>query len=181
MELYALSLFAKCTDFQSLFHFQVADLNLQLLDLIHTDTGVPLFIIRLFHNKFIIIILDIYTSITHYFDPLFITSFLSFFGMIFFVFGCWTFFTKRNRFSLLLIPLFISILLEMLIHPKSMFPERFGLLAFLFLLISLYGNWAYFDRFHSKMALVIWASIFLIGGLWILFLPSDLYRFCIQR
>lgn len=180
VELFAFSKWLRCTNLQNLFHYSNYDVSLQVIDLIHTDQGVPLLITRVLHNKLIVSVIDVFLRFTHFLDPVLVTTFISFIGMLFFIYGIEQIILQRNKWIGLAIFFLCSVFFEIILHPTSLFPVRLFLLAAAFLSLTVFGNIRFMQTYYSKKVIIIWILLLLISLGWTVFLPSDLYRYCIQ-
>lgn len=87
-ELFFLRQWLVCVRFADNFHFSPFGMSLRLIEAIYNDGGVPLVFVRIFHNKILGTVVDIYDSYLRYWDLVFLISLFSFvglFGLIFYI------------------------------------------------------------------------------------------------
>src|SRR6185369_9234509 len=81
VQIFAIYRWTACADFSGSFHFSAFDLQLRLIESIHTDQNVPLWIVRAFHNKLIGVGFDWFASYLQFWSLTFLVGFISFTGM----------------------------------------------------------------------------------------------------
>jgi hypothetical protein len=160
---------SQCARFTDRFHFSPFDLQLRLIESIHNDSGVPLVLVRFFHNKLIGTLLDIFAIYTRYWELSFLVNIVSFLGIFGFFAGIYYFQRKYsgNRILwFLLVVIFFMPFIEVLAHPK------FGLSMKLFLyylplnILVLFGIWHYVSCKQYWVLRLLSLVILIVISLW---------------
>ena len=175
MELVFLKQWLVCTRYADQFHFSPFDLSLRLIEAIHNDGGVPLLIVRLFHNKIVGTTVDIYNNYTHYWDIAFLANLLSFVG----VFGllCCIWYLFQGKFGkwawILFVAALVFPIVEILLTYNSLFILQLGFIAIPLLAMSFMGWWHFLaggEKFRYglfvllELLSVVWLLNILLGG-----------------
>lgn len=163
VQIFALKPWLLCRDF--IYHFSILDLNLQLIDAIHTDTG-PLLLTRVFHNKPVFFILDIYRRYVHFIDPQLLIALLSLVGFFGLILGIWYFFDSKKKNKLIgfmLLLGFVYPLFEIFLDFKINFLIKIGIFWFPFMIISAWGNWRLIKSKSLTSAVFIYIVLILIS------------------
>lgn len=169
-----------CTSFNYVYHFSFSDVQLQINDLTPPDSG-SIFITRLFHNKLIQSVLDLYKRYTYFLDLNLLVSLLSFAGLVGFVLGVWYFLSSKKKKHLIV--LFALALLmpmvEVLLNLNLNFPVKLLLVGLPLELISIYGHFRFIQE--NRKSVLLWGFyviIFIISMLLILSYPHSAYNYC---
>lgn len=168
MELLFLQQWTACVRFAEQFHFSPFDLSLRLIEGIHNDNNVPLFFVRLFHNKILGTVIDIYNDYAHYWDVVFLIQLLSLIGFFGLICGIWYIFqVKVGKWAriLLAISLFVPII-EIILPVHFSFMVQLGLFAAPLLALTFLG-WRYFLSVEGKLRYGIFLSLELLSILWL--------------
>lgn len=166
-----------CHEFKNIYHFSVYELQIILDDLIHNDTGLPLALIRAYHNKITNSAIEIFRSYISYWDVKFLVNLLlplGIFGLI------WTFlYGMKNKFALFLTALSLLMpFFEIFLKPAIYFPIKITLLALPLTTLSLFGLSAFLDQKNKKRAYLIAAVLLLLSVWWQFMMRGDLGNFC---
>ena len=166
VQIFAIFQWTACHDFSGSFHFSSFDLSLRLIDGIHSDHNVPLWLVRLFHNKIIGTALDIFAAYLQFWSLTFLAGFISLAGMFGMGAQFYYFFAKKK--TLLLWVLFAIVVLipfgEVLnLVNRFSFTIRIALIALPYLVWSMLGYWKLMqtDRINTKMI-----DVLIIVSLW---------------
>lgn len=171
-----------CSHLEDRFYFSRFDMQLRLDDVIHNDTGVPYFIIHLFHNKLIQTVIDVVKEYILFWDPVFLIQLLSFVGFFGFIYGLYKLGIKKQRRKLFLI-WFISISviqLWILLPPPNPFLLTTGLIAVLCQAVAFYGLWQ-FTAQKKWYVYIVLLILIAVSVLWIFILPQNVYNYCIKQ
>lgn len=177
VQLLALKPWLLCRNF--IYHFSVLDLNLQLIDAIHTDYG-SILVTRIFHNKPVFFILDIYKRYVHYIDIQFLTALISFVGFLGLLFGVWYFLSaKKKHKTLAILLMFIVIfpLMEILLDFKINFAVKLGLFWLPLIFFSSWGNWRFLEE-KKQAALIILLFVIIFSFVFLIIYPQNAYFYC---
>lgn len=169
IELLFLKQWFTCVKFASQFYFSAFDLKLRLIEAIHNDGDVPLFIVRLFHNKILGTFLDVYNNYVSYWEITFIIQLLSFVGA-FGLFCCiWYLFReKRNRWMLILfaIALFMPFVeIFAILHVSFVF--RLALIVIPLFAMSFLG-WREFLESEERFKYWLFILLMILSLIWLL-------------
>jgi hypothetical protein len=182
-QLIPLWFWTNCKSFIDSFHFSYYDLTLQLTDLTHKDSSLPIFVTRSLHNKIVQGVLDLYKRYTQFFDiRLFITLF-TFVGLFGLFFAIWYFLNspkKDKRVGFLFLLALMLPLIEVLINPILPFVIKILIIAAPFEILSLYGHYQFLKRKNLKFLIPVYLVLILLSLLWILLLPDILYNYCVK-
>ena len=102
VQLYAVFQWTQCRDFIDQFHFSSFDLSLRLIDNIHNDKFVPIWEVRLFHNKVAGVAFDFFAQYLQFWNVSFLASFLSLAGVIGLAAQFYYFFSRKKKHFLLI-------------------------------------------------------------------------------
>lgn len=177
--LYSFSLWKKCVDFASVYHFSRYDLELQLTDAIHTDTG-PLILTRIFHNKPVFLLLDIFKRYTSLLDINLFVSILSLVGIVGVGLGIWYLLSyKKSYLSGFLILLILLFPLVVVVNPSLPFKFLLPLFFSPFFLLGAYGHYKFIEENRLKKVLpIFYLVLFILSLLMIFAYPQSAYTYC---
>jgi hypothetical protein len=142
IECFVVLQWTQCTGFADHFHFSSFDLNLRLIESIHNDQGVPLWQVRLFHNKVTGAIFDVFAHYLQFWNLLFLTSLISLAGVIGLGVQFYYYFFKKKKAllsSLLLLTILLVPFVEIFYSQRIPFILRFMLLALPLVVWSVLG------------------------------------------
>lgn len=165
-----------CHRFADFFHFSLFDLTLRLDEAAHNDEGVPILIVRAFHNKAVGTLLDVYKVFLHYWDALFLANFLSIVGIAGLLFAAWYFFQGKNA-KRYILPVFLFLLalqfIEIFLRPDINFVIK--VLGFFIPLqiLSLFG-WSQYVKRNKKMSILLILILCFISILWLLLFQGSI-------
>ena len=178
VQLFALKPWFLCRNF--IYHFSMLDLNLQLIDAIHTDYG-PILVTRIFHNKPVFFILDIYRRYLHFIDVQLLTVLLSLVGIFGFISGLWYFLNTKKKekvLSILILWAFIFPLLEIIFDFKLDFPIKLGIFWFPFVVISTWGHWKFISSKKLRSVVFIYLILMALSVGLLISYPNDAFLYC---
>lgn len=179
VQLKQLKLWVGCHDLQSFFHFSKDNFSIQLLGEIHSDTGVPFWIIRLLHNKLSYSSLYSYNNYLQFFDDKFLISLMSIIGFVGFLIGVWYGLKTKNKYiKFFLLLVFVFPVFEIFLYKDIPFVLFFILLVTLYNLMSLLGFWSMMNLSGSKLPFLIIILLTLVSLLWSFVFGGNLNDFC---
>jgi hypothetical protein len=107
-----------CTQLYGHFYTNTAEFALHLQDVIYNDSNQSILLVRVFHNKIVEGLLDIFRRYTMLIDIRFFISFLSFIGFVGILFAIWyIFILKKKKLIVVFLLLLLIPLGEILLHP----------------------------------------------------------------
>jgi hypothetical protein len=170
-----------CKNFQEILHVNFQPLALQLKGEAGQDYGLPLLIVRFFHNKLIDSFLLIIKTYFRFWDFTFfgeLFPFLGGFGIL--VAGYYFFASKTKRIlHWILFLLFLSTpFIELFFSSRIPFLIRIGLFYTFFASISLVGLWKF--TLSHKRDIGILMILAIISVWWLLIADFHLATFCYQ-
>lgn len=168
-----------CNRFGDQFHFSYFDLTLRLQEGIHNDTDIPIFLVRLFHNKAAGTLLDIFRETIRFWDISFLISLLSFVGLFGYAYGIFKLYERKKMLFLIsAIFIFTFQLLEILGFLRFAFEIKILFLLFYFDSIALYG----LSQFLKKNFIRITIPLILLAlSLWWIYVfPFNPLNFCLK-
>lgn len=177
---YSVRFWLQCRDLMYYYHFTSLDLRLQIINLITYEYKQGVLVARIFHNKPVQFVIDIYKRYTHFFDPQLFITLLSFAGFVGLIFGFWYFFkNKKSRPAwFLFILMFLLPLAEVLINLKIDFPIRIIAISLPFIIFSIFGHLQFMKNHKSLGVVVFYIILFLITAGWFLNFPHDAFNYC---
>lgn len=180
--LYSVTLWKKCLDFASVYHFSRYDLELQLIDAIHTDTG-SLIVTRIFHNKPVFLLLDIFKRYTLVLDVNLLVSMLSLVGVVGVVLGLWYLLSQRRKYlSCLLILVLMLLPLIVVINPGVPFKFLLPMFFVPFFLLSALGHYRFIEEYRlKKMLLIFYLVLFILSLVMVIAYPQSAYTYCVTQ
>lgn len=168
-----------CTNFPDNFHFSSYDIDLRLIDYIHSDGLQNVYLTRFFHNKPYVIVTDLISRYLLYWNIQFLTQFISLVGVFGMYFGVYSMF-KRSGIGKKTI--FVILLLgipgiEMFFYRLVPYSLRLVLLGGSYTLLSQFGLWQYIQKAtNKKLILVIILNVISIW--WFFVMRNDIVSFC---
>lgn len=170
-----------CKNFQEILHVNFEPLLLQLQGETSQDYGLPLLIVRFFHNKLIDAFLLIIKTYFRFWDFLFFGGLFPFIGGFGILIAGYYFFASKTKRILQWIPVLLFLTLpfiELFFYSKIPFLIRISLFYVFFGFISLMGIKKFV--FSQKWALAILTILAIISVWWFLIADFHLATFCYQ-
>ncbi|HZE87772.1 MAG TPA: hypothetical protein VE090_06260 [Methylomirabilota bacterium] len=181
IELFVLFQWIKCNNFVDSFHYSSFDLQLRLIDSIHLDKSIPIWEVRLFHNKFVGFVFDIFAEYLQFWNIAFLASFLSLIGAVGLAIQFYYFVSKKKKHVLLWI-IFFAILvvpfIEILSSFTVPFTARLILIALPFVVWSTLGWWQLVKQKNINWKII---GIMLVVSLWYQIIFPNLTMFCFLK
>lgn len=176
VQLFAFKSWFVCIRFADFFHFSLFDLTLRLDEAAHNDGGVPILIVRAFHNKVIGTVLDVYKIFLHYWDTLFLANFFSIVGITGLLFAAWYLFQEKNA-KRYILPVFIFLLvlqfIEIFLRPDINFVIKALGFFIPLLILSLFG-WSQYIKRNKKISFLLILILCFISILWLLLFQGSI-------
>jgi len=168
LELIFLGQWLSCARLADQFHFSPFDLSLRLIEAIHNDGGMSLFIVRLFHNKFLGTAIDIYNNYANYWDFAFLIQLFSFVGVFGFLCSIWYIFRGKlaGRIWILFVVSLLMPIFEIILTPHMSFILRLVFLTGPLLVLSFMGWWK-FLRKENAFRYGLFIALEMLSILWL--------------
>ena len=169
-----------CVDLNYVYHFSAYDLQLQVIDAIHTDTS-SIFVTRFFHNKISLFVLDVFKRYTHLLDIQLLICLISFAGFFGLLLGFWYYFNSKNKkiyITLSLLIFFLFPLLEVIFNFKIAFLIKILIFWIPLFIISSFGNWSFIRSKNTKIVFFIYLILIVLSILWLINFPQLAYTYC---
>jgi hypothetical protein len=175
-----LSLHLKCTNFNGNFHYSFIVNSFHLNELIATETGVPIFVARIFHNKITVFAFDLFSRYLQFFD---ISYFIKILGPVG-VFGLMYFYflILGQKIKNIFINIFgIALLLLPFLEIFQIFKSAFFLKLLVFILpyqIASFIGYLFFLREGNRVTYWIYFVLLILTIGWIIVFQNELLSFC---
>jgi hypothetical protein len=170
-----------CKNFQEILHVHFGPLALQLKGETGQDYGLPLLLIRFFHNKPVDGFLLTVKTYFRFWDFLLFGELLPFLGSFGILSAGYYFFaskTKRTLHWIIFLLFLIMPLMELFLYSRVPFIIRIGLFYTFFASVSLIGLWKF--TLSQKWAWVLILILAIISIWWLLIADFHLATFCYQ-
>jgi len=178
LELFAVFQWFHCRDFGGQFHYSSSEVALRLLDSIHNDRNVPLWLVRVFHNKIAESVFVLFAEYLQFWNVSFLVSFISLAGIVGLGAQFYQFFTIKKKHVLSWIVFLMLIFvpfIEIFASGKFSFLFRLLIIAFPFITWSMMGFYALVEKQKMNSKIV---DILLLLSLWYLCALHPLAMFC---
>lgn len=169
-----------CERLADKFGYSSLDVQLRLIESIHTDSGVPVTLVRVFHNKFVGAIIDIFHNYLQYWDIRFLVSLVGFPVCLLALVGIYIYLRKQKKevLSSLIVLLFLLVpILSIML--KSFIPYPLLLIIYSFTLFSFALNGVTALPQTNKVLIFIVLGLF-VSIWWVSVYTPDILEFCIQ-
>lgn len=170
-----------CSNFKNEYHFSIYNLKLVSDNLIHNDINVPFLLIRLYHNKIILLFISLYTSYLLFWDIKFISNLFLFTGFIGimsgFIYG-YKIILQHLWLRILTLTMLVVPVIEYFANPAIIFPLKVTLYSVPFVLFSLFGNITLIERFKGYKIFVILTILLILSVWWNIYSPYNYKSFC---
>jgi len=157
---------ASNSDFPNNFYYSSFDLHLRLMESIHNDINNPIWVVRLFHNKFTGSIFDVFACYLQFWSFQFLLNFISITGIVGILINFYYFFFERKREKIefiFLALLLVLPLLEIFFLNKFAFVIRSVIMAIPFISWSILG---YLKLFKKGGLNILFLSGIILLSLW---------------
>lgn len=172
-----------CWLFAPNFYFTPPVLATNVIEATNLDKGLPILVVRMFHNKVLAFPWGILQSIVQFLDIRFLELFLSIVGGVGLYLGFWYLFTKYLKKKVLwgLVGLIIVYCIIEIVHPLSLtYAYRITPLFVLFELFSLFGIWEFLKGKNQTIRYLIVFSLIVLSFLSFLLFPLAYQDFCLK-
>jgi hypothetical protein len=178
--IYILGTHLKCTNFNGNFHHSFVVNSFHLNELVATETGVPILVARIFHNKITTFIFDLFNRYVQFFDISYLIKILGvvgLFGLIYFYFQIFARIirnTYANIFAILLVLLPFLEIYQFIKYP-------FFLKLIIFVLpyqIASFIGYLLFMKQRKNIAYAIYFILLMLSIGWIIVFQNELLSFC---
>lgn len=180
IEFFAINSWFVCTKFADFFHFSLFDLILRLEEGMHNDSGVPLYIVRIFHNKAVGTFVDVYKHFLYYWDILFLANFISIIGVIGLFFAVWYVFQKNSQ-KRYIVPIFLFLItiqfVEIFLKPNINFTLKIFCFFIPLVILSLFG-WSEYMQRNNKTSIWIVLILGLVSLWWLVTFNQAMSTYC---
>lgn len=155
--LFSLRTWFACNRLTDPYYFSPFDLQLRLIEAIHSDMGIPLFVVRLFHNKVVGTVLDVFHSYILFWDLRFVFSLIGPAMFALAVIGIYVLLKNKKPLFFLLILALLALFPFIQILFRSAIPFSFWIAAYsiLFMMTGFYGS--------SKIRITKWSLLFIFS------------------
>lgn len=169
-----------CKLFEDKFHLSIFDLGLRLNESINNDQGIPIIVVRMFHNKAVGTVLDTLFHYFHFIDISFLVNVFSFTGIFGIAIGIWylSSLPVRKK-TVIYVILFLIPLIEIVFKPEAHMILKLILLAFPYILLIIFGYRQYL-RDLSKSKILLMFALSILSVWWLYAMSLDVLRFCIK-
>ena len=170
-----------CKALQDFFYFSLFDIQLIITGHIHADTGVPLLLTRIVHNKISVTAIEFFRHYAYFWDVRFLLPLLSPIGVFSVIAGIWYLANSKiqrgKKIAIFIILLGMPIV-EMVVKPQLPFPVRIILLSLPLIVLSGYGIFHFFNR--TNRAKIAWfVTVALLSIWWYYVFHNEFAIFCV--
>lgn len=173
-----------CQRFKDFIHLSSTNMGLYIKDLTNNDAGIPLFIVRFFHNKIIAFFNLLLQYYLRFWDDRFILNLLSIVGCFGMILGVWYLLVRnlkyRKYLRIALIYLLVIPLTEILYEPRIGFIYKIIFLTLPLQLFSLFGIWKFLGVGRNYFRMIIVLILIVLSVWWMRVLPADIYNYCVR-
>lgn len=183
IELVAFTRFFHCWLFTQTFYFTRDSLTATLINSINDDKGMPLFLIRMLHNKVLLLPWGLGQALMQYWDGRFLEEFIGVVGAFGVLCAMWYLVTKHRKNILGWVLVGLGILLpltEIYIIPHVRFEWRMTAISIVFQALSLFGIYYFLSQPQKKWRYIVLSGILVISLLFLFFLPLTYQNFCLK-
>lgn len=171
-----------CFDFRDQFHLRLFDVILQIEDGVHSDTGVPMILIRIFHNKVTQLFFEFIRHISKFWDTSFLVNFLSIIGFFGLLSGIYYLVKKREKtyiwilLGLLLLLQAVSVVIDL----RKFFRFELVLLWVFSQIIIVYGLFHYLGQGNKLLRFTLVITLIVLSIWWYFVFKRDIYNYCLK-
>lgn len=176
---YLLKTHLSCANYNGNFHYSSHVVSFHLNELISGERQVPIFIVRLFHNKITIFLFDIFNRYIQFFNIFYLINIIGLaglFGLFYFYFYFFAY--TENRF-IKIFAVFILLLpfLEIFQLTKQTFFLKMLYLILPYQTIALVGFF-FFLKQNKRISYIIYFLLLLMSIGWIIVFQRESLNFC---
>jgi hypothetical protein len=179
---YLLGSHLKCSDFNGNFHYSSVVNTFHLNELIATETGVPIFVARVFHNKITVFVFDLFGRYIQFFDISYLIKILGLVGVFGLVYFYFLIFTKKIK-DMFINIFGIAILFLPFLEIFQLFKSAFFLKLLVFILpyqVGSFIGYFFFVKQRGKAVFAIYFILLILSIGWIVVFNNELLSFCTQ-
>ena len=169
-----------CVDFSGQFHYSTFDLQLRLIEDIHNDKSIPIWEVRLFHNKLIGNLFDFIKYYLQFWDISFLASFISLAGVVGLIAQFYFFLSKSRNLWIWFLFLYLIFVpfIEIFKPGDFSFHTRLIFIAVPYLIWSMLG---FLNLLKFKSVDIRFLGAIIILSLWYQLVFPDISLFCSLR
>lgn len=183
VELLVFSHWVSCWIFINNFYFTPNILATTLLNATNADKGVPLLLVRAFHNKILGLLWGILQTSLQYWDIRFLINLLGMVGGIGVYLGIWYFFTKKLRniyVWILIFLLSVWVFVEMFFIPHIPYFQRLIPFFILLQIFSIFGYFQFIKNADSRVRYAVIVILLLLSLASLFLFPLSYQEFCVK-
>lgn len=173
-----------CQRFTDLFHMSSINIGLQIEDSVHSEKGTSLLLTRLFTNKVVDTVFDLFRMYLQFWDIRFGASWFSLIGYFGIFAGFYYIISNKKKqwyhWAVLLVILLLP-LIEVLKEPHVSLVIKSFYLWVPFCLLSLYGMYQFLIHGNKKRRFFFFIILVILSIWWIVFLPYTMPRYCVKQ
>lgn len=181
LELFAVLHWFDCRDFVGEFHYSQSSLDLRIIEGIHSDQQMPIWFVRIFHNKMMGFVFDVFAQYIQFWNVSFLASFLSLAGVAGLAAQAYAFFVAKKRHVVIWV-LFLALLafplIEIFLFNHFSFVVRLLIIAFPFVAWSMLGYHYLLEKVHVNSKII---DGLILVSLWYLFTFHPIVTYCILK
>jgi len=178
---YLLKMHLSCADYNGNFHYASHVTSFHLNELTNSESSVPIFIVRLFHNKITIFLFDIFNRYIQFFNISYLINIMGIAGLFGLFYFYYSIVSNKIRVKILKIFAISTLLLPFLEIFQLIKQEFFIKILYLILpyqAIALMGIF-FFLKQNKLTSYAIYFLLLLISIGWIIVFQEDLLSFCV--
>lgn len=178
VQLFAVVQMGICPGFDDKVHYSAFDLELRIIEGIHGDKNIPLWMVRMFHNKLVGSGFDLVGAYLQFWKIGSLTQIISLAGVVGVAAGFYAFFSSKKKslvLWLLLGYLLLAPLVEIFGFTKLPYLFRLSFIALPFLAWSLFGYWSLLQTKKLNLWLLI---ALLVVSVWYQTATAYFLRYC---
>jgi hypothetical protein len=172
----------KCTNFNGNFHYSSVVNSFHLNELISTETGVPIFVARVFHNKITIFSFDLFNRYLQFFDIGYLIKILGLVGVFGLAYFYFSIFSKKNKnlfINMFGAATFLLPFMEIFQLFKLIFSFKLLIFILPYQVASIIG-YVFFIKQKGKIAYAIYFMLLILSISWIIVFQNESLSFCTQ-
>ena len=184
VELIAVGQWLSCRYFKDFIHFSSVKTALFTEGLINNDSGIPIFIVRFFHNKVVANINAISENYLRFWDIRFALNLFSVIGSFGIILGIWYLFAgniKKRKYLRILLAYMLTVpLVEIISGNHIDYIYKIIFIAIPFQIFSFFGVWEFISPNNNWLRISIVVGLSLVSLWWMYILGQDIYNYCVR-
>lgn len=172
-----------CKDWTGIFHLSFNEVNIHVNSLIYNDVNTSQFLIRVFHNKLVILLFNLFNRYVQFWNINYLISILSFAGFFGLLYGYWNVITNKIRSRAILFLSFFIIVIpffEIILQPKINFWFKMLYLVIPYILFSFIGYENFARTYKKKNVIILHVLFLLLTSGWIYTNSLFANSFCVK-